>query len=101
MEDRDRRRAKQFLLFGAIFGAIVSVAISIFMDILLADTLQGTWRDAIAKDVNTLLHIGVTVHSVIVNLLFVVVLAILAGFGAFIGFIFSFFLYKFFSFLSS
>jgi hypothetical protein len=101
MEDRERRRAKQFLLFGTILGAIISVGISILMDVLLADTLQGTWRDAIAKDVNTFLHLGVTPHSIVVYVLFVVVLGILAAFGAFIGFIFSFFLYKFFSFLTS
>jgi hypothetical protein len=97
----DRRRAKKFLLFGAIFGALVSVAISLLMDVLLADTLQGTWRDAIAKDVNTFFHAGVTSHSLVVYALFIVVLGILAAFGAFMGFIFSFFLYKFFSFLTS
>ena len=96
----DRRRAKKFLLFGAVFGGLSSVVISILMDVQFADALQGTWRDAIAKDLNTFLALGVDAHSLIVNIVFLFVLAILAAFGAFMGFIFSFFLYKFFSFLT-
>ena len=96
----DRRRAKKFLLFGAILGGLLSIVISVLMDVLFADALKGTWRDAIAKDLNTFLSLGVDAHSIIVNIVFLVVLAILAAFGAFMGFIFSFFLYKFFSFLT-
>lgn len=96
----DRRRAKKFLLFGAILGGLLSIVISVLMDVLFADALRGTWRDAIAKDLNTFLSVGVDAHSIIVNIVFLVVLAILAAFGAFMGFIFSFFLYKFFSFLT-
>ena len=96
----DRRRAKKFLLFGAILGGLLSIIISVLMDVLFADALKGTWRDAIAKDLNTFLSLGVDAHSIIVNIAFLVVLAILAAFGAFMGFIFSFFLYKFFSFLT-
>jgi len=96
----DRRRVKKFLLFGAILGGLLSIVISVLMDVLFADALKGTWRDAIAKDLNTFLSLGVDAHSIIVNIVFLVVLAILAAFGAFMGFIFSFFLYKFFSFLT-
>jgi len=96
----DRRRAKKFLLFGAVFGGLSSIAISILMDVQFADALKGTWRDAIAKDLNTFLALGVDSHSIIVNLVFLIVLGILAAFGAFMGFIFSFFLYKFFGFLT-
>ncbi|MFI5294725.1 MAG: hypothetical protein ACHQ0Y_06850 [Thermodesulfovibrionales bacterium] len=96
----DRKRAKKFLLFGAILGGLLSVVISVLMDVLFADALKGTWRDAIAKDLNTSLSLGVDAHSIIVNIVFLVVLAILAAFGAFMGFIFAFFLYKFFSFLT-
>ncbi len=96
----DSRRVKKFLLLGAILGGLLSVVISVLMDVLFADALKGTWRDAIAKDLNTFLSLGVDSHSIIVNVAFLVVLAILAAFGAFMGFIFSFFLYKFFSFLT-
>ena len=97
----DRRRAKKFLLFGAILGGLSSLAVSILMDLQFADALKGTWRDAIAKDLNTFFSLGVDSHSLIVNLVFLLVLGILMAIGAFLGFIFSFFLYKFFSFLSS
>jgi hypothetical protein len=71
------------------------------MDTIYADSLQGTWRDAIAKDLNTFLSLGVSSGSIIVNIVFIFVLGLLAAFGALLGFIFSFFLYKFFGFLSS
>ncbi len=97
----DRKRAKKFLLFGAVFGGLSSVVISILMDLLFADALKGTWRDAIAKDLNTFLALGVDSHSILVYIIFIIVLGILAAFGALMGFIFSFFLYKFFGFLTS
>jgi len=97
----DTRKAKKFLLFGAIIGGILSLTISILMDSLYADTFQGTWRDAIAKDLNTFLSLGVDSHSIIVFIVFIMVLGILTAFGSVMGFIFSFFLYRFFTFLSS
>ena len=97
----DQRRAKKILLAGAIVGGVISVAVSLLMDTIYADSLQGTWRDAIAKDLNTFLSLGVSSGSIIVNIVFIFVLGLLAAFGALLGFIFSFFLYKFFSFLSS
>ncbi len=97
----DKQKAKKFLLFGAIVGGIVSLTISILMDTLFADALQGTWRDAIAKDLNTFLSLGLSSKSCPVTMIFIFVLALLTAFGSFLGFIFSFFLYKFFSFLSS
>ena len=96
----ERRRAKKFLLGGAIVGGIMSLSISLMMDMLFADSLQGTWKDAIAKDLNTIFSLGVSSESIIVGLAFIVILAILSAFGAFMGFIFSFFLYKFFGLLS-
>jgi hypothetical protein len=44
--------------------------------------------------------LGVSSQSIIVGLVFVFILAILSAFGAFMGYIFSFFLYKFFGLLS-
>ncbi len=97
----DRRKAKKILSAGAITGAVMSVGISLLMDTMYADSLQGTWRDAIAKDLNTAFSLGVTSGSFTVNIVFVFVLGLLAAFGAFMGFLFSFFLYKFFSFLGN
>ena len=97
----DSRKAKKYLYSGAIIGGIISITISLLMDSFYADSFQGTWRDAIAKDLNTLFSLGVTPNSIIVYIGFVFVLGLLTAFGAFMGFIFSFFLYKFFSFLGS
>jgi ABC-type multidrug transport system permease subunit len=97
----DPVKAKKFLLIGAIIGGIISLAISLLMDTMYAGSFQGTWRDAIATDLNTFFSLGVSKNSILVNIMFVFVLGILTAFGAFLGFIFSFFLYKFFSFLSS
>jgi len=96
----DHRRAKKFLLGGAIVGGIMSLSTSLMMDMLFADSLQGTWRDAIAKDMNTIFSLGVSSKSIAVSVVFIIILAILTAFGAFMGYIFSFFLYKFFGLLS-
>jgi hypothetical protein len=96
----DHRRAKKFLLGGAIVGGIMSLSISLMMDMLFADSLQGTWRDAIAKDLNTMFSLEVSSGSIVVSLVFIFILAFLSAFGAFMGYIFSFFLYKFFGLLS-
>jgi hypothetical protein len=92
-------RAKKFLLGGTIIGGLMSVSIALLMDSMHSESMQGTWRDAIAKDLNSLMSLGVSSQSIIVTLAFLVILAILAAFGAFLGFIFSFFLYKFFELL--
>ncbi len=97
----DNRNARKVLLAGAIAGGILSIAISLLMDKMYADSLQGTWRDAIAKDLNTLFSLKLSSGSLFVNAVFVLVLGFLSSIGAFMGFIFSFFLYKFFSFLGS
>lgn len=97
----DSGRAKRYLLFGAIIGGILSLSITLLMDTFYGDVLHGTWRDAIAKDLNTFLALGVTSSSFSVYVMYGLVLAVMAAFGAFMGFIFSFFLYKFFEFLGS
>ena len=97
----DSRKAKRYLYSGAVIGGIISLTITLLMDTFYSDSFQGTWRDAIAKDLNTFLSLGVTSKNIIVYIGFVFVLALLTAFGAFMGFIFSFFLYKFFSFLST
>jgi hypothetical protein len=97
----DRRRAKRFLFIGAIAGGLLSLAITLLMDTFYADAMQGTWRDAIAKDLHTFFSLNVSSSSFIVYILFFVVLGIMAAFGAFMGFIFSFFLYRFFQFLGT
>lgn len=96
----DRKKAKKFLLAGAIAGGLLSLTITLLMDVIYSD-IQGTWRDAIAKDLNNFFHLGVSPRNLIVYIVFVFVLGLLTAFGAFLGFIFSFFIYRFFSFLNS
>lgn len=95
------RKVKKYLLIGAVIGGIVSLSISLLMDSFYADAFHGTWRDAIAKDLNTFFSLNASPKGILVNIVFVFVLALLTAFGSFMGFIFSFFLYKFFSFLSN
>jgi hypothetical protein len=96
---QDDRRLKRYLLIGAIIGGLISVAISLLMDTLFADSLNGTWRDAIVSDLNNFFKVKVTTSSSLVFIVFGVILLVLGGFGAFMGIIFTFFIYKFFSFL--
>lgn len=95
----DPGKAKKYVIIGAVIGGIIGLAISLLMDTMYADSFQGTWREAIAKDLNTFFSLGVTAKSIIVYIMLFFVLGVLTAFGAFLGFIFSFFLYKFFSFL--
>ncbi len=95
------RKVKKYLLIGAIIGGIFSLSVSLLMDTLYADAFHGTWRDAIAKDLHTFFSVNASPQGLLVNIVFVFVLALLTAFGAFMGFIFSFFLYKFFSFLTN
>ena len=97
----NRRRAKRFLYIGAVVGGLLSLAVTLLMDSMYADALQGTWRDAIAKDLNAYFRLGISSGNIVVYFLFMVILSILSAFGACMGFIFSFFLYKFFSLLGS
>ncbi len=97
----DKRKARRYLLIGAVTGGIISLSITLLMDTFYADTFQGTWRDAISKDLHSLFSLNVSYDSILVNILFILVLGIMTAFGSFLGIIFSFFLYKFFSFLSN
>jgi hypothetical protein len=96
---QDDRRLKRYLLVGAIIGGLMSVAISLLMDTLFADSLNGTWRDAIVSDLNNFFKVQVATSSPLVFIVLGVILLVLGGFGAFMGIIFTFFIYKFFSFL--
>lgn len=93
----ERRRLKRFLFIGMILGACLSIGISLLLDPLYGDSLGGTWRDAIVRDLQTFLSLSVSEDSILVTVIFLLILAILGLFGAFMGLIFTFFVYKFFS----
>jgi len=96
---QDDRRLKRFLIAGAVVGGLLALAVSLLMDTFFADSLNGTWRDAIVSDLHNFFGLDVTVNNPIVFIVFGVILAVLSGFGAFMGMVFAFFVIKFFSFL--
>jgi len=95
----DESRLKRYLFVGAVIGGLMSLAITFLMDTLFAESLNGTWRDAIVSDLNNFFHLEATRNSPIVFIIFGVILVILGGFGAFMGVIFTFLVYRFFAFL--
>ncbi len=97
----DEKNLKRFLITGAIVGGILAITITLLMDVLFAESLNGTWRDAIVSDLHNFFKITVTVNSPIVFVVFGIILLVLSGFGAIMGVIFTFIIMKFFSFLKS
>ncbi|UCG77391.1 MAG: hypothetical protein JSV21_07330 [Nitrospirota bacterium] len=97
----EERRLKRILIVGAVIGGVLAVTVSLLLDVLFADSLNGTWRDAIVLDLNNFLKLDVTVNSPIVFIVFGIILLVLAGFGAIMGVIFTFFMIRFFNFLKS
>jgi hypothetical protein len=95
------RGAKVALLAGAILGALMGIGIALSMDSLYSTGLEGSWRDAIVKDLHTFFSLEVTKGSPLVIAIFALVLLILGVFGALMGVIFSFFVYKFLDFLKT
>jgi len=84
---------------GAIGGAALSIAVALLMDVLYADILNGTWRDAIALDLSRLTGSSLTPDSSVVILAFVGILAVLGLIGAGLGSVFAGVLYRFLHFL--
>lgn len=92
MRDKGLKKA---IIIGATIGAVLSLGTALSMDIVLSDTLQGTWWDAAAKDVTRMFGPTWGQNSFAVASVLVLVMAFLAGFGALLGaaggFIMSFF----------
>jgi hypothetical protein len=90
----ERRRLRFVLLLGAIGGAILAITITLLMDVLYAESLGGTWRDAIAKDMESLFSVSLSPDGFVVTVLFILIIAILALFGALLGAMFSTFVFR-------
>jgi hypothetical protein len=82
MSDKGLKKA---VLIGAIIGAVVTLGIALSMDLFFADTFQGSWRDAAAKDVTRMFGPACGQNVFAVALVLVVVMSFLAGFGALMG----------------
>jgi hypothetical protein len=82
MSDRGLKKA---VIIGAVLGAMVSLGTALAMDYVLSDSLQGTWREAAAKDVTRIFGTSCGQNYWAVSLVLVFVMSFLAAFGAVLG----------------
>ncbi len=82
MSDKGLKRA---VLIGALSGAAITLGIAFSMDYFFADSFQGTWRDAAAKDVTKMFGPSCGQNVFAVYSLLALVMAFLAAFGALLG----------------
>jgi hypothetical protein len=76
---------KRAIIIGAVAGAVITLGSALAMDVLLSSSLQGTWRDAAAKDVTRMFGAACGQNWFAVTLALVLVMAFLAAFGAVLG----------------
>lgn len=93
------RGLKKAIIIGAIIGALLTLGVALSMDYFLSSSLQGTWRDAAAKDVTKMFGPACGRNWFAVTLVLVFVMAFLAGFGAVLGIIGAVIINRFFKFL--
>jgi len=95
-----KRLMKNKIVFlGGLAGAIGMLIISLLMDALYADALQGTWRDAISKDLGSLCGTPPSPDGLLVYAVFGLVLLVLMFIGAFMGIICAFYVQRLFGIL--
>jgi hypothetical protein len=82
MSDKGLKKA---VLIGAAAGGLITLGIALSMDLFFSDTLQGTWRDAAAKDVTRMFGPAWGQNSCAVMTLLIIVMSFLAAFGALLG----------------
>ncbi len=97
MSDKGLKKA---IIVGAALGALVTLGTALSMDVFFSDTLQGTWRDAAAKDVTRMFGPSCGRNWFAVTLVLVFVMGFLAGFGALLGVIAGVIMNRFFKFLT-
>lgn len=94
--DKGLRKA---IIIGAVIGAAVTLGVALSMDYFLSDSLQGTWRDAAAKDVAKMFGPACGRNWFAVTLMLVSVMAFLACFGAVLGVAAAVIMNRFFKFI--
>ncbi len=82
MRDKSLKKA---VIIGATIGALVALATALSMDLVLSGTFQGTWWDAAAIDVTKLFGPAWGKNVFAVSFVLILVMALLAGFGALLG----------------
>ncbi len=78
---------KKTIIIGAVTGALITLGAALAMDYVLSNSLQGTWRDAAAKDVTRMFGPSCGKNWFAVTLMLAAVMAFLAAFGAVLGII--------------
>jgi hypothetical protein len=76
---------KKAVIIGAAMGALFTLGTALAMDLFFSDTLQGTWRDAAARDVTRMFGASCGGNWFAVTLVLGAVMVFLAGFGAVLG----------------
>lgn len=82
MSDKGLKKA---VIIGSAMGALFTLGTALSMDLFFAGTLQGTWRDAAARDVTRMFGSSCGQNWFAVTLVLVSVMGFLAGFGAVLG----------------
>src|SRR5512142_2055629 len=82
MSDKGLKKA---IIIGAVLGAVITLGAALAMDYVLSSSLQGTWRDAAAKDVTRMFGPSCGQSWFAVTLMLAMVMAFLAAFGAVLG----------------
>ncbi len=90
---------KKAVITGAGGGALFTLGTALAMDVFFSDTLQGTWRDAAARDVTKMFGASCGQNWFAVTLVLVIVMAFLAAFGAVLGAAAGAIMNRFFSFV--
>ena len=76
---------KKAVIIGAVIGAVITLGAAMAMDSVLSGSLEGTWRDAAARDVARMFGPACGQNLFAVTLMLVSVMAFLAVFGALLG----------------
>jgi hypothetical protein len=94
-----KKRRKRILILGTVIGGGASLAVFFMLDVMFSEMQQGTWRDAIANDLNKFLSASHTPDSLIVYVVYFITMLFLFAFGSFLGIVFCMFIEKFMMFL--
>jgi hypothetical protein len=97
--DALRKRKKRIIILGSVIGGGASLIVFFMLDAMFVDLQEGTWRDAIARDLNNLFAASFSPDSIAVYVVYFIVMLFLAAFGAFLGIVFCLFIERFLLFL--
>ena len=101
MQNGLNKRKRIMMLAGGVAGGALSLVTSLMMDLLFADSLQGTWREAVAMDMERYFSITISPDGLLAWVLFILIMAFMVAIGAAIGAVFGLIVHKFLALLES